>query len=271
MRGVRRSGYARVRAWRPRSVAWALLLLLGSGCIDTDRDKWVARGARPVEASALRGAIDGNTLDGYVDGVRSFTAHLATGGQSAVVIADRKGRGAWRVADDGELCLRYPGWHDGAERCMRLLRRAEGLRAFDAEGEETFAVSILPGNPRELSLETDLAIARRQGFRKLTAAELRKRLVGNTLLGELEMFGGQPLRVQYSRDSKLKGTIGPRSDRGVYRIEDDGDVCTRWTSWQDGRETCGPLWCQGDRYAGFTGNGQRVISATIVEGAGRAK
>jgi len=250
---------------RPLLAVVLALWLLG-GCIESDRDKWVRRGARPAGAEQLRKLVRGNTLEGYVQELKGFVAYMAPDGRSSVIVSGVKDVGAWRVRDDGQLCVRYRNWMDGDEQCAVYHTRDTRLRVFDADGKEQLGVRVLEGNPKDLNVEPDLVAARKRGFKRMTAGELQMQVVGNTLQGTLEILGGLHMLMHYGRDGTVLGSVGPQRDEGTYEVRDNGDLCATFQRWQDGRETCGPLWVLGEEYAGFGPNGQRVMSARLVEG-----
>ena len=239
--------------------------LLALACVESDRDKWIRRGARPATGAAFARSLSGNTLEGYA-GIRSFTAYLATDGKSAAVVAGAAAKGSWRVREDFQLCLQYDNWLDGAETCAPYYQRKQRLWVFDARGKEQMGVRILPGNPKQLHMETDLVLARRDGYRPMTEADAIWNLVGNTMVGKLEMFGGINLLIYYADDGKLIGSMGPQNDRGKYRIRSDGRVCTKWNTWLDGRENCGHLWTLNGDYAAFAESGQRILAGKVFKG-----
>ncbi len=71
-----------------------------------------------------------------------------------------------------------------------------------------------------------------QEVKTLTADEVRKAFIGNTLdTGKTFVFWGA--------DGVIKGKSrrGP-TDTGKYSIKDDGQYCRKWENWRGGSEEC---------------------------------
>lgn len=77
----------------------------------------------------------------------------------------------------------------------------------------------------------------------LDAAEVRSKLVGNTLLS----LGGTSAYVQLAPDGHagLRSARDPLQDNGTWRIDDKGQLCLRW---QAGAESCAAVTRTGSGY-----------------------
>ena len=60
--------------------------------------------------------------------------------------------------------------------------------------------------------------------------------------------------------------MGADKDKGAWRIEPDGKLCTKWGKWNDATEHCIAYFKQGSEYKSFTAEGSLLVKASIVPG-----
>ena len=112
------------------------------------------------------------------------------------------------------------------------------------------------------------------GAKALTADELKAAFSGNTLSGTLDM-GMMTVKFDsfHAADGSASGvartSMGDDKDKGTWRIEADGKLCTKWGKWNDAQERCVVYFKQGNEYKSFNDEGNLLVKASIA--AGNAK
>jgi hypothetical protein len=101
---------------------------------------------------------------------------------------------------------------------------------------------------------------------QLSAAELRQRYAAGVTSYSSGSAGPRTFAGYYSPDGKIILHSPQMNDIGTYRIMDDGEFCTRYTTIRNGVETCQTMWqIDPNTVEGHLPNGA-VIQATSVPG-----
>jgi hypothetical protein len=111
-------------------------------------------------------------------------------------------------------------------------------------------------------MNSDLDQAKANGATKLDKAQLEAALTDHTLIGSIPHINLDFI-LYYASEGRLMGALkGPIDgrDRGAWRVTPDGKLCLRWSSWEDGEETCRELWRQGDAFKVFDDTAGRMLS-----------
>src|SRR6185436_1478923 len=138
---------------------------------------------------------------------------------------------------------------------------------FVPQGGKASTGKVLAGNPKKLELRTDKEIAEEKGsITPLPAAEAKAELTGNTMSGELAALSNAPYHAYYDASGKIAAKVSgivSDDDKGVWSIKDSGEVCIKWSKWNQGAESCGPLYRAGKKLESFTPEGAlAVVGAT---------
>jgi hypothetical protein len=136
-------------------------------------------------------------------------------------------------------------------RCLAILDpAAASLEGPDASRCATAAMGLPSGE------------AAGDGTTRLTAADIRARLIGNTALS----LSGPSHYVQLSPDGRasLRSGREPRQDTGTWRIDESGRLCLRWQRQGAGQEACSPVSRSGTTY-GFADADYALIRGTPLE------
>jgi hypothetical protein len=260
-----------VKAFKSTSI---LLIGLAAGCIQTDRERAVDEGAKPVTKAEASGQLPGNTLSGALPQYNvQFTVFYAADGtlvgKLAGPISD-KARGRWEIRDDGQVCNTWdkPSWNTGP-RCNQYLKVGAELRVFNEMGALVSRAKIEPGNANKLELRSDLELAQESGeLTPLAADALRQRLEGNTISGELPALNSASYHALYASGGKVSASIpgALEADQGSWRIDDSGALCVKWTHWQEGRESCARFFAKGAEVRVYDQSGSLAVRGKIREG-----
>lgn len=218
----------------------------------TDRDQAVDRGASPLDAAATQAAFSGHTMAGNIpqysiDFVVYYAPSGIAVGKTTGSLQDRD-RGQWRVAKDGQLCVRWGHWDEGEETCRAYWQDGDRYKVFHEHGRMLSSATRQEGNAQKLELRSDLELAQSKTSGETeSAAALRELLVGNTASGILKV-GNAELHMFYAKDGQASVRVPSLSeeDTGKYRITDEGQLCVTWKRLQRGRETCGS-WLKEDK------------------------
>lgn len=252
-------------------LAPALALAL-TACGNSDLDVAKKNGAKPLTQAEAQAALTDHTLIGSIPHLNlKFSLYYAQGGRLiGAVSGPIKGRdrGAWRVADDGQVCLRWSDWEDGEEKCRVLWRDGAELKIFeDKSGRAVSIARATPGNTQKLQVQSDLELV--QGQDKLQAAgtdELKAALAGNTLTGRTAK--GDTQHVYYAADGRTWLSIPEDviKDHGTYRIADGGQVCTTFSYLYAAHERC-DRWLKSDKgYSVFDPYGKLALVGNVQPG-----
>jgi hypothetical protein len=109
---------------------------------------------------------------------------------------------------------------------------------------------------------SDYDVAVRNGAKKLSKAEAQAALADHTLLGAIPHLNID-FTLYYAADGRLIGAITGSvkgRDRGVWRVQGDGRVCLKWSSWEEGDEKCRELWRDGEELKIFDDKNGRAVS-----------
>jgi hypothetical protein len=109
---------------------------------------------------------------------------------------------------------------------------------------------------------SDYDVAVGNGAKKLSKAEAQAALADHTLVGAIPHLNID-FTLYYAPDGRLIGAITGSvkgRDRGVWRVQDDGRVCLKWSSWEEGDEKCRELWRDGDELKIFDDKNERAVS-----------
>jgi hypothetical protein len=113
---------------------------------------------------------------------------------------------------------------------------------------------------------TSQAPAAQPASRQLSATELRQRYAAGVTSYSSGSSGPKTFAGYYSPDGKIVVHSPQMNDIGTYRITDDGEFCTRYTTIRNGVETCQTMWqVDQNTIEGHLPNGA-VIQATSVPG-----
>ena len=124
------------------------------------------------------------------------------------------------------------------------------------------------GVPRRFASRSDNVprSCRATRSRQLSAAELRQRYAAGVTSYSSGSSGPKTFAGYYSPDGKIVLHSPQMNDIGTYRITDDGQFCTRYTTIRNGVETCQTMWqVDQNTIEGHLPNGA-VIQATSVPG-----
>ncbi len=223
-----------------------LLLFALTGCLDNEQDAAVANGAAQLTKADAEKALVDHTLIGSIPHLKiDFAIYYASGGRLVGVIAgamDGRDRGAWRVADDGKVCLRWSQWQDGDETCSELWRDGDRYKVFESVAGRMVSVARRErGNVQKLELRTDLELVQaKKPIEAVSAEVLRAMLPGNTITGSVPAMQSAERHAFYAPDNKVFANIpsAVMKDHGTYHITDDGKVCATWSYLQGGHESC---------------------------------
>ena len=93
------------------------------------------------------------------------------------------------------------------------------------------------------SIAVGLSSAIAEGPKVLSAAEIRKAFVGNTMNHE-------KIWAFFDPDGTLRAKSKGRGaeETGKYTISDDGIWCRQWKKWRGGNKVCGKIVKAGDEY-----------------------
>ena len=221
-----------------------LALLALAGCGNSERDAAIANGARKLTKADARQALADRTLIGGIPHLNiNFTLYYAADGRlvGAVTGAVKgRDRGAWRVAEDGKVCLRWSEWEDGDEKCRELWSEGDQLKIFDDKSGRAVSVArVQAGNTAKLEVKSDLELVQaKEPLSAPTAAELRATLAGNTITGRAAK--GTEQHVYFASDNRTWISVPDDviKDHGTYRIADDGKLCTTWSYLHGAHERC---------------------------------
>jgi hypothetical protein len=247
-------------------------VLVLQGCLKTDQARSQANGAVAVDAATARATFVGNTLAGQVtaNGFQvPYAMYLDPTGKLTGTAAGDNDRGSWRIQDDGQICLKWSRWLDAKENCRTYYHEGVEYKAFVPEGGLASVAKLEPGNARKLSVKTDLDMALDQHAAPLTAAEAKTELTGNTMSGTFKPLNDAPISTFYGDGGKVAAKIGGMAndqDKGEFRIDDAGQVCTRWSKWNDKKESCGKLYRVADKLQFYTPSGSLAVVGTVVKG-----
>lgn len=238
---------------------------LAAGCGDTDFDQAVANGATKLGKAEATAALADHTLIGRIPHVNiDFTLYYAPDGRLVGAISGAmkgRDRGAWRVADDGQVCLRWANWEESAESCRTLWRDGDALKIFEEKSGRAVSVAqSKAGNVQKLEVRSDLDIVQgKEPLAPIATAELRTMLPGNTVTGRTAK--GSEQHTHYAADNRV-WVSAPEDvikDRGTYRITDDGQVCATWSYLYGAHERC-ERWFKGSKgYSVFDAYGSLAL------------
>jgi hypothetical protein len=249
-----------------------LFVLLSAGCGDTELDAAIANGAKKLSKAEAVQALSDHTLVGAIPHLNiEFTLYYAADGRLlGAVTGALKGRdrGVWRVADDGQVCLRWSEWEEGDEKCRELWQDKSELKIFEQKSGRAISVAkSKPGNVRNLEVRSDLEIVQtKEKLEPVSSDELRSKLVGNTATGraakdsERHTFYAADNRVWVSMPSEVI------KDHGTYRIADGGKVCATWSYLHGKHERCESWLKSAKGYLLFDPYGSFVSIAAIRSG-----
>lgn len=101
---------------------------------------------------------------------------------------------------------------------------------------------------------------------RLTAAELRA-IVPNSTVYTIGKFGPKTFSIYRSAGGRIHMKSPDFEDFGIYRITDDGLLCTKYQKARGGEETCQVLLQTGpDAFEAHLPNGQIIKGAAPVPG-----
>jgi len=110
--------------------------------------------------------------------------------------------------------------------------------------------------------DSDYDVAVGNGAKKLSKVEAQAALADHTLIGAIPHLNID-FTLYYAADGRLIGAITGAvkgRDRGVWRVQDDGRVCLKWSSWEEGDEKCRELWRDGEELKIFDDKNERAAS-----------
>jgi hypothetical protein len=247
-------------------------LLLLQGCLKTDKERTLSNGGVALDGASVTKTFVGNTLTGQVSASGYQVPYVMYVDPSGRIIGTAGGdndRGTWRVDDQGELCLSWSRWQEAKEHCSVYFHEGDQFKTFVKEGGISSVSKVEPGNSHNLSAKTDLEVALAKQITPLTAADARAQLIGNTFSGTFKPLSDAPIQTFYSPDGKVAAHLGGmanQNDTGAFHIDDEGQVCVRWTKWNDAKEGCSKLYREGDKLEQFTPTGSLGVVGTIVKG-----
>lgn len=247
------------------------LALCIAGCDKSAQEEFIAQGAHVVTAAEAKQVLAGNTISGniVVSGTIPFAVYAGPDGRAAGVAMSDSDRGRWRVAPDGQVCIRWNNWQDKAESCNVYYRKGDVYKVFLPLGVLASIGTITDGNPKKLEVRTDREVALAQGDVALTSEQASLALSGNTFSGKLERLNGAPYQVYYDVSGKLAGKLSGSvndTDRGVWSVKGNGELCTKWSKWNDAAEGCTPLYRNGETISSFTPEGDLAVAGVMRTG-----
>jgi hypothetical protein len=74
------------------------------------------------------------------------------------------------------------------------------------------------------------------------SARLPGQTIGVIFTGSMDDHG--VIRAKFSQPTSQ----GPQSDRGIYSIKDDGQLCITWQHWRGGKEFCNYVYDAANAY-----------------------
>jgi outer membrane murein-binding lipoprotein Lpp len=129
----------------------------------------------------------------------------------------------------------------------------------------TLMVAGCQGSSRPARTTSQVQAAQ-PAVRQLSAAELRQIYAAGVTSYSSGSSGPKTFAGYYSPDGKIILHSPQMNDIGTYRITDDGEFCTRYTTIRNGVETCQTMWqVDQNTIEGHLPNGA-VIQATSVPG-----
>jgi len=242
-------GYQGPMTYRFRKHAMCGVLMAAlatAGCLKNEREAAMDSGATKLTKQAAEKALTDHTLVGVIPHLNiNFTLYYAPAGRLiGAITGSIKGhdRGAWRVMDDGKVCLRWSQWEEGRETCRQLWQQGDEYKVFDDKAGRLASVATSkPGNPHKLPLQSDLEkLQGKQALAPMSAQTLRDRLIGNTASGAGPQMKSEALHVFYAPQGRISVSAPAEviKDRGSYRISDDGEVCSKLSYLNGARERC---------------------------------
>lgn len=253
-------------------VTMGLLATLAAACMKTDKESAIANGAKPLTKTQAEKQLIGNTMKGSImtpQATITYSVYFSPDGRTTGKAMTDRDHGTWKFQDDGKVCITWGKWQEAKETCTVYYKDGEQYKVFSDRGATTTVARVVKGNPEKLSLDTDKTLAEKQGLAKLDGATLREKLRGNTLSGVLKALNDAKYHVFYAEDGKTSGKLlGPLADtdKGAYRIEDNGDVCVKWNKWANATENCGPIFAAGDELKMFDPSGGLAVVAKLRDG-----
>jgi hypothetical protein len=249
------------------------LAVYGAACMKSAEQEFLDQGAKPLSAAEAKQVLAGNTLRGSIVATGSpipFSVYLSADGRASAVAMDESDRGSWRTQSNGEVCLKWKTWQDGAESCNVYFRKGDVFKVFLPGGVLASSAMLSRGNPQKLELRTDQELALAKGeIVALSASEASTELSGNTFNGLLEQLNGSPLQVFYDPSGKLAGKRTGAvndSDKGAWSIKPSGELCTKWNKWNDAAESCSVVYRRGKKLATYTAEGTPAVTGSMRSG-----
>jgi len=259
-----------VHSGRCLLVAW--LLLVSTGCGNSELDAAIANGAKKLTKAEAEKALADHTLIGAIPHLNiEFTLYYAADGRLLGAVKgalDGRDRGVWRVADDGQVCLRWSEWEEGDEKCRELWLEKDEYKLFDPKSGRAISVAQgKAGNVYKLELRSDLEIVQnKEKLEQVSVDELRSKLVGNTVTGRAGK--GPERHTFYSADNRawVSKPSEVIKDKGSFRIADGGKVCATWSYLHGHHERCESWFKSSKGYLVFDPYGTLVLIGTVRSG-----
>jgi hypothetical protein len=251
-----------------------LLVLACAGCMNSDLDQAIDNGAKKLGKADAEAALTDHTLVGSIPHLNlDFILYYGREGRLMGALKgpiDGRDRGAWRVASDGKVCLRWSSWEEGEETCRELWRQGESFMVFDdTAGRMVSLAQRERGNARKLELKSDLERVReKEKLEPVSATLLRELVPGNTLTGPAPPNKNAVRHTFFGKDQRVFTDLPSEviKDRGKYRIQDDGTLCATWGYLQGGKERC-ERWFKSEKgYWVFDGYDVLTVSGKLREG-----
>lgn len=251
-----------------------VLLLLATSCFESEREAAIAKGAVKLTKADAAKELSDCTLLGRIPRLNiDFVAYYAPSGTVLGVIRGAmsgRDRGAWRVADDGKVCLRWSQWQDNDETCSEIFRDGDRFRIFEPVAGRMVSIAWRErGNTKKLEVRSDLELQQeKKSLEPVSAEALRRMLPGNTHTGRVPSLKNAERHVLYTADNRAFTTTPSAvlKDHGTYRITDDGKVCVTWSYLQGGHESCERWFKSADDYFVFDAYGVLTLVGQIRGG-----
>jgi hypothetical protein len=97
-----------------------------------------------MSASEVREVVVGNTGTGAMSGsLAEYSMFAAPDGSAQVKLPSGIDQGAWRLTDDGELCLKWRRFRAAQEYCQRMYKDALAYKLVNSNSVEL--LTFVPG------------------------------------------------------------------------------------------------------------------------------